>query len=104
MYYFMLKKVRKTGNSLYVPLTKEFKKMKLKKGDFVFVEQEDNAIVLTTIENKGKYLVPIDSKLYDELKLLTKNYGDFNEYIENMFRKEIKKFKNPLTRPIRIKI
>jgi len=60
--------------------------------------------VLTIKENRGTYLVPIDSKLYDELKLLTKDYGDFNEYIENMFKKEIKKFKNILTRPIRIKI
>jgi len=100
----MLKRIRKTGNSLYVPLTKEFKKMKLKNGDFVFVEQKDFVIVLTIKENRGTYLVPIDSKLYDELKLLTKDYGDFNEYIENMFKKEIKKFKNILTRPIRIKI
>jgi len=100
----MLKKIRKTGNSLYVPLTKEFKKMRLKNGDYIFVEQKDFVIVLTTKENKGTYLVPVDSRLYDELKLLTKDYGDFNEYIENMFKKEIKKFKNILTRPIKIKL
>jgi len=100
----MLKKIRKTGNSLYVPLTKEFKKIKLKNGDYIFVEQKDFVIVLTIKENKGTYLVPVDSRLYDELKLLTKDYGDFNEYIENMFKKEIKKFKNILTRPIKIKL
>jgi len=97
-----IKKIRKTGNSLYIPLTKELKNLGV---DEVLVVKRDNVIVITTINNQNKYLIPINARLYEELRNLRKSYGEpFEEYIENLFRKEIEKHKNIFTRPIKIKI
>jgi len=93
----------KYGNSLCIPLTKELKKIGVSKGDNVFVLCFSDYILITTKESYlNSRIVFIDRRDYDRLFSLVKKYEKipFEEYLNQLFKREIEKYTSIWKRPI----
>ena len=101
-----LKKIIQHGNSLVVSLTKEFGKLKVKKGYSLSVKTKSDLIILCRIKDENKGVLLIDNTDYHKLKYLIKKYEnkEFEEFFEEWVKETIKKYDSAWSRPfLRIK-
>lgn len=99
---FKVKTIIKLGNSLGLPLTKEFQKLNVKKGDYIYVKPFENIIIVTNLNNLEKMPLLVDKEKLRKLKTLIYNHSKFNSfdnYIDYLLNKEIDKWKNWWSRP-----
>ena len=96
-----IKKIVKYGNSWCIPLTKELKKIGLKKGDTIYTIIASQIILVSPLDIHDMKPLLINIRDYNNLKLLIKKYENktFETFLDEKIKEWLDKYGSFWKRP-----